>query len=148
MEYSIREAELCDLEGLLNLYAIMSDEPAIPRDDRAEKTLSDIAGSGFVHVLVAVCGETVASTVTVSILPSLTHGLRPYAVVEHVVTHPDYRGNGIASALLKRAEETAHAQNCYKLMLITGRQEENVHHLYRGAGYSALGKTAYVKRLD
>ncbi len=148
MDYEIREAETDDLEGLLGLYAIMSGEPADAHDSRAEQTLSDMKSRGFVHVLVAVCGQTVASTVTVTVIPSLTHGLRPYAVVEHVVTHPDYRGNGMASALLKKAEATASASDCYKLMLITGRKEENVHRLYIGAGYSAFGKTAYVKRLD
>ena len=37
------------------------------------------------------------------IIPNLTRGLRPYAFVENVVTHADYRGKGYATACLNYA---------------------------------------------
>ena len=40
------------------------------------------------HILAAVEGGEVLSSCTLLIVPNLTHGGRPYGVVENVVTHP------------------------------------------------------------
>ena len=51
-------------------------------------------------------GEIVSSCVCVIIL-NLTRGIRPYAFVENVVTHKDYRGKGCATDCLQYAKEIA-----------------------------------------
>jgi len=148
MSTVIREAERGDLKSLLSLYTYLNDTVAAPADERAARVLDAIIGAEHQRLLVAVEDGVLASSLTLSVLQNLTHGLRPYGVVEHVVTHGEYCGRGLAAALLARAEALAREAGCYKMMLITGKKEEHVHRLYMRAGYMSEGKTAYVKPLS
>lgn len=147
MSFRIREAEQGDLYSLLKLYTYLNENEMPVVDGRVRSVFADILSNPCQTLLVCSCGEEVISALTVSVIPSLTHGQRPYALIEHVVTHPDFRRRGCARALLARAAETAFAADCYKLMLVTGQADECVHRLYRSCGFSAEGKTAYVKEL-
>ncbi|MEO9517040.1 MAG: GNAT family N-acetyltransferase [Paracoccaceae bacterium] len=62
--------------------------------------------------------------VTLHILPNVTLTGRPYALLENVATHPNYRAQGYAHAAMNHAIETAWASDCYKLMLLTGRNSD------------------------
>lgn len=92
-------------------------------------------------------GKIVASCVCV-IIPNLTRNVRPYAFVENVVTHEDYRKKGYATACLKYAKQVAEENNCYKMMLFTGSKEEGTLKFYRNAGYNSSDKTAFIQWLN
>ncbi len=92
-------------------------------------------------------GKIVSSCVCV-IIPNLTRGIRPYAFVENVVTHADYRGKGYATECLDFAKEIAVKANCYKMMLLTGSKKEATLKFYGNAGYSSTEKTAFVQWLE
>lgn len=89
-------------------------------------------------------GKIVSSCVCV-IIPNLTRNVRPYAFVENVVTHGDYRGEGYAAECLHYAEEIARRAHCYKMMLLTGSKQESTLNFYRNAGYNSADKTAFIK---
>ena len=89
-------------------------------------------------------GKLVASCVCV-IIPNLTRGVRPYAFVENVVTHADYRKRGYATSCLDLAKQIARENNCYKRMLLTGSKEESTLNFYRKAGYNSSDKTAFIQ---
>ena len=80
-------------------------------------------------------------------MPNLTHGPRPYAWVENVVTHSDYRGRGLATACLDRAKEIAEKANCYRLVLMTGSKLDSTLKFYENAGYDRTEKTAFIQHL-
>lgn len=139
----IREACSGDLEGLLRLYTHLH-EKSVPADtpERAalwEKILSDPDH----HIIVAEVEKQIVSSCVCVIVPNLTHNLRPYALIENVVTHADYRRRGLASACLAFARELAGKQDCYKMMLMTGSKEEGTLRFYERAGYSRSDKTAF-----
>ena len=67
------------------------------------------------HLLVAVEDGKAVSSVQMAIIESLTHNVRPFAIIENVVTHAQYRNRGYASALLERASEIARERDCYKV---------------------------------
>lgn len=81
------------------------------------------------------------------IIPNLTRNVRPYAFIENVVTHADYRGKGYATECLNYAQEIAEKSNCYKMMLLTGSKKETTLNFYEKAGYNSTDKTAFIKWL-
>jgi GNAT superfamily N-acetyltransferase len=86
------------------------------------------------------------STCTLAIIPNLTRSARPYGLIENVVTHPDFRRRGIGTALLRHALQLAWAQNCYKVMLLTGRNEPGTLRFYEQAGFTSGEKTGFVAK--
>ena len=99
------------------------------------------------HLIVnEVDGRIVSSCVCV-IIPNLTRNVRPYAFIENVVTHEDYRGKGYAGECLDYARQIAEKENCYKMMLLTGSKKPETLSFYEKAGYNSSDKTAFIQWL-
>jgi GNAT superfamily N-acetyltransferase len=81
-----------------------------------------------------------------TIIPNLTRGAQPYGVIENVVTHPDFRRQGIGTRILQAALASAWERGCYKVMLMTGRKDEATLRFYQQAGFEAGVKTAFVAK--
>ena len=88
------------------------------------------------------------SSVTVIVIKNLPRNLRPYAVIENVVTHCDFQNRGFASALMDSASEIAKDSGCYKIMLLTGSKKESTLRFYERCGFNSNDKTAFIKWLD
>lgn len=148
MPIQFREATREDLKGLLELYVQLNDNTMPEIDERVTGVWERLLRQEHIHTLVAQEGERLLSTVTVTVIDSLTHGQRPFALVEYVVTDQENRGRGLAFSLLELARQIAQKAGCYKMMLITGHSEPGVHRLYQKAGYRSEGKTAYMCYLE
>ena len=99
------------------------------------------------YLLVAIEDGKAVSSVQMAIIESLTHNVRPFAVIENVVTHEDYRKKGYASALLEHATEIARDRNCYKVFLETGSNRESTLNFYRNNGFAIDEKHSCLKKL-
>lgn len=99
------------------------------------------------YLLVAEDNGRVVSTVQMAIIESLTHNVRPFAVIENVVTHIDFRNRGYASALLEKVSEIARKHRCYKVFLETGSNKESTLNFYRENGFEIDQKHSCLKRL-
>lgn len=91
--------------------------------------------------------KIVASCVCV-VIPNLTRNVRPYAFIENVVTHKDYRGRGYATECLDYAKKIAEKKDCYKMMLLTGSKKESTIKFYEHAGYNSSDKTAFIQWIE
>lgn len=147
---NIREALARDAKDLQELYTkhLTQNPPKEKQDIGAWSRLLEklIAAPGY-HLLVAESEGRVVSSVTLVIIQNLTHNLRPYALIENVVTHSDFRNRGYASALMEKAGEMAKEGGCYKIMLMTGSKKESTLRFYERCGFDMRGKTAFLKRL-
>lgn len=146
----IRKAKADDAENLKELYFehLTQCPPTQPQDMKLwEQMLKRIEADDNYQLLVVEVDQTIVASVTLIIIENLTHNLRPYAVIENVVTHADYRNNGYASALLEKASEIAKQYDCYKIMLMTGSKKESTLNFYKNNGFSMEQKTAFLKRL-
>ncbi|MCL2884512.1 MAG: GNAT family N-acetyltransferase [Oscillospiraceae bacterium] len=146
----IREAVLDDVDVLCELYTKhLTATPPEEAPDKAAWTalLGMLIADGDYHLLVGEADGRVVSSVTLIVIRNLTHNLRPYALIENVVTHADYRHKGYASALMGRAGEIAQNAGCYKIMLMTGSKQESTLQFYERCGFSRHEKTAFLKRL-
>lgn len=82
------------------------------------------------------------------IIPNLTRNVRPYAFVDKVVTHGDYRKKGYDTDCLYFAKKIAEDNNRYKMMMLTGLKEESTLFFYQKAGYNSVDKTAFIQWID
>ena len=145
----IRRAGPRDLWPLLELYPFLGDNP-LPNEDDLELSLlwtRILMQSGY-HILLGFVGDTLASTCTALVIDNLTHGQRPYMLIENVVTHPDFRRRGYGAQMLQGAVALAKTHGCYKAMLMTGSKEESTLDFYRQAGFNSTDKTGFVQWLD
>ena len=141
----VREARNEDLDALLKLYLFLHEDSIPELNAHLKKTWDQIIEDPNHHLIVKeVDGQIVSSCVCV-IIPNLTRNVRPYAFVENVVTHGDYRGNGYAGECLDYAKEIAKQEDCYKMMLLTGSKKPETLHFYEKAGYNSSDKTAFIQ---
>ena len=143
----IREAVAADLNALLALYLHLH-ETTVPEDGPAlrEAWRRILADDGH-HIVVCERNGEIVSACSCVVVPNLTRGARPYALVENVVTRADCRRQGLASACLERAKAIAEAAGCYKIMLMTGSKDPATLEFYRRAGFDSAEKTAFTLRL-
>lgn len=140
----IREIKETQLNALLDLYTHLHESGIPEHSDHLQKTWETICKDKNHHIIVCeVDGRVVSSCVCV-IIPNLTRNVRPYAFVENVVTHSEYRGKGYATACLNYAKDLALAAGCYKIMLLTGSKSESTLNFYKKAGYNCTDKTAFI----
>ena len=143
----MREAEKGDLGALLELYLYLHEDSVPADDEHLRSTWSQIISDPNHHIIVnEIDGKIVSSCVCV-IIPNLTRGVRPYAFIENVVTHADYRCRGYARECLDYAKSIALKEDCYKMMLLTGSKNPATLRFYDSAGYNSNDKTAFIQWL-
>ena len=143
----IREASKNDLKEILELYLDLHETTVPEETEQLHRTWEKIMNEKDHHLIVCeVDGKIVSSCVCV-IIPNLTRNVRPYAFIENVVTHKDYRGKGYATDCLNYAKKIAEGCGCYKMMLLTGAKETKTLEFYENAGYNSSDKTAFIQWL-
>ena len=142
---NVREAEPGDLSSLLELYTHLNDNPMPDTDERVKNIWKNILNDKNHHVIVGITDGKVVSSCILLIVPNLTHGQEPYAIVENVVTHSDYQKRGYGKMILEHAKNVAIAEGCYKISLMTGSKKESTLRFYESAGYNRSDKTAFIR---
>lgn len=143
----VREATAADFDGLMELYTQLHDNPIPQKTGELSRLWQRILDDPCHHILVAEEEGVIAASCVCVVIPNLTHGQRPYALVENVVTDRRYRRRGLATQCLHRARALAQEAGCYKIMLLTGSREEGTLRFYRQAGYNSSDKTAFIQWL-
>lgn len=147
----IRKATSADAQDLKVLYFdYLTKHPPKEEQDMTlwAKMLEKFEKDEHMYLLVAEVDGRAISTVQMIIVESLTHNVRPFAVIENVVTHIDYRNKGYASTLLEKATEIAESHDCYKIFLETGSNRESTLNFYRNNGFVIDAKHSCLKVLQ
>ena len=144
----VREAREDELEEILRLYLFLHEDSVPEASDRLADTWRRIMRDEDHHLIVRVAEGMIVSSCVCVIIPNLTRNVRPYALIENVVTHSDFRGRGYATECLDHAKKLAQSRGCYKMMLLTGSKRQETLDFYRRAGYNSTDKTAFIQWLD
>jgi ribosomal protein S18 acetylase RimI-like enzyme len=143
MPPQIRQAASSDLTAITRLYRQLHPDDTQLDPIQATAIWSELLNRDGVHVFVTDIGYGPIATCTLIIVPNLTRGGRPFGFIENVVTHIAERGRGHGRALLDEALNKAWREGCYKVMLLTGRNDEAVWRFYEGAGFNRTAKTGF-----
>jgi GNAT superfamily N-acetyltransferase len=143
----IRRLDPKDLSALLVLYEHLHDaDSPLPPQLEIDTVWSEVLSNDRLRYFGGFLGSELVSSCTVSVIPNLTRGCRPYGVIENVVTHTAHRKCGYGAAVLRAALAHAWSVNCYKVMLLTGRKDEATLRFYRSAGFDPNGKQAFIAK--
>jgi GNAT superfamily N-acetyltransferase len=147
-DFTVRKAVPDDAEALCGLYFghLKKADGAEQDMDEWRRMIGRFNENLLYHLLVGEAGGRVVSSVTLVVIENFTNNLRPYAVIENVVTHADYRGLGYAGRLMDAAGEIAEGMGCYKIMLMTGSRRESTLGFYRECGYDGEEKLGFIRR--
>jgi GNAT superfamily N-acetyltransferase len=141
----IRLIRFEELPELLALYQYLNpSDPELVAGPELDQLWRTICSDPKLYYFVAKTAGKLVSTCTLSIIPNLTRAARPYGLMENVVTHPDFRGRGISTAVLRMALGIAWDAGCYKVMLLTGRKDKATLDFYEQAGFKAGVKTGLI----
>ena len=105
----VREAVQEDLQEILALYLFLHEKEVPEDSDQLRSTWKQIMMDKNHHLIVCEMNGKIVSSCVCVVIPNLTRNIRPYAFVENVVTHGDYRGKGYATKCLYYAKEIAEA---------------------------------------
>ena len=106
----------------------------------------EICGDPRLIYLGAFESSQLLATCTAAIVPNLTRGARPYAVIENVWTHPSSRRLGLGSKVLQELLTRCWGHGCYKVMLLSGAHRDAAHQFYDRNGFDKGSKQGFIIR--
>ncbi|MFG1813879.1 GNAT family N-acetyltransferase [Kribbella sp. NPDC049174] len=139
-----REAGADDFEAVMGLYRQLHPGDPVRRDDADAEVFAQILRTPGLRLYVLEVDGKVVATTYLNLIPNLTRGATPYAVVENVVVDAAVRGSGLGKRIMAGTLQAATDAGCYKVMLMTGSRRESTHAFYRACGFDPDAKTAYV----
>lgn len=143
----IRPATRSDLPRLLALYPHLNPADPIPPLDAAERRLDELHNYAGSAIFVGIADDVLVASCTLVVIPNLTRGGQPYALIENVVTHENWRGRGFGKQMLQAAVSAAWRADCYKVMLMTGSKLASTLAFYAAAGFEQSKTGFQIRRL-
>ncbi len=135
----VRPAQADDAQALVELLTQL--HPAYPPDpNRANEILVEAMRQPGRTLLVATLDVRVVGTADLLIVPQLTHGCHPWAIVENVVVDQATRGGGVGRAMMAEALHRANEVGCYMMQLVSLRHRHDAHAFYEGLGFVAIAE--------
>lgn len=102
------------------------------------RLLADLAARPFALSLLAYSDDEAVGLAN-AFFGYSTFAARPLINIHDVVTHPDYRGHGVATALFAEIESIARAEGCCKITLEVLGENARAKALYKHLGYGGYG---------
>jgi len=135
----IRPARREDLAAILALYADLETDGQVLDLPAAESIFARMQQYPNYTVYVAVAEGQIVGAFELLIMDNLAHVGAPSGIVEDVVVHPAWRGQGIGKQMMAFALEQCRQAGCYKLALSSNRKREAAHRFYEALGFQKHG---------
>ncbi|KYF61103.1 hypothetical protein BE11_16490 [Sorangium cellulosum] len=143
----LRAARSEDLGGILELYRdLHPEDESFPPEPEISALWARMLEQPGLRVLVLERDAVLVASCSLVVVPNLTRGGRPYALIENVVTRRAHRRRGFGARVVRHALAEAWEAGCYKVMLLTGSRRPEVHRFYEACGFRADDKTGFVAR--
>ena len=136
----VRLATEADIPRILELYRELVittshvEQGRIPSPDDFRRVFAEISASPGHELVVAEHGDEVIGTLVLLIVPNLSHGTLPWALVENMVVDRRHRRGGVGRLLTDYALARARDAGCYKIVLNSNKKRRDAHRFYRAVG--------------
>ncbi len=141
----VRKARLSDLQDITRLYAQLfagtdqakeNEETILSAHHTA---LLEIDRNPNASLLVAESSDRVLGTLSVIIIPNLSHQGRHWAIIENVVVDKSVQRASVGTALVRHAIALARKRNCFRIILSSSVHREDSHKFYESLGFQQYG---------
>lgn len=139
-----RLAQAADLASLLELYRVSEASPGPDPIERAERIWLEMLSRKGISVFVSALDARIVATCMLITAPNLLRAGRQHGFLENVFTHPEFQGQGHGSAVVHAALAAAWTQDCYHVLLQSGRKDPRVHRFYQRCGFEPGLRVGYV----
>ena len=139
----IRAATEDDIPRILELYkelVITTSEVEQNRNPSLEdyrRVYAQIRAMPGHELLIAEEEGEVIGSVVLLIVPNLSHGTSPWAVVENLIVTRKQRRRGVGRQLMKDAIARAREAGCYEIQLNSNKKRRGAHQFYGEMGFQA-----------
>jgi ribosomal protein S18 acetylase RimI-like enzyme len=134
-----------EIHLLLELYKQLSPNDEIINDCAVNSIWKEI-GKNNIKYYVAKDNGKIIGACYICIIPNLSRGGKSIGFIENVITDINYRRKGIGKNILKNAIGYAKEQNCYKVLLQSGKKRDEAHRFYESIGFNGESKQAFELR--
>lgn len=109
--------------------------------DSHRQAFADISALRGCEIIVAEEDRKVIGTCMLTIVPNLSHGGKPWIIVENVVVDKKYRRTGAGNLLMEYIKQKAIEVDCCKIQLMSDkRRTEEAYKFYQAIGYNATAE--------
>jgi GNAT superfamily N-acetyltransferase len=142
----VRMATEPDVPRILELYEELTEERHHLSPDYLQRVFAEILSMPGHELLIADEDGVVIGTLVLLVVPNLSHGALPWAIIENMVVDSRYRRRGIGRLLMEYAINQARQSGCYKVQLLSNVKRHEAHQFYRSLGFetSAHGFRLYL----
>jgi len=133
-----------DRDGLLRLYEDIGILKPTDSLEGIERAWARILETDLLYYVGVFVGGNLASTCHAVVVPNLSRGVRPYAIIENVGTLSTHRRRGLGKLAVEAAIAHCWKAGCYKIMLASSLQNTRAHAFYRVLGFDANAKQSFV----
>lgn len=142
----IRKIKGNELSQLTELYFHYIHEDNLPTISKEEiqQIWDQIQLNPCINYFVLEIENKIVASCILSITPSFIRGGKGYGLIEHVVTHSDYRRKGFGESIVKYALNYAWENGCTEVMLLSGSNNERAHAMYEKIGFDKFRKTGFI----
>ena len=143
----IRELKEDEIEQLTELYFHYTKEENLPEisEEKIKSIWEEIQKNPCVNYFVLESENRIAASCILSTTPSFIRGGAAYGVIEHVVTHADFRKRGFAKEILEYSLDYAWSHGCTEVMLLSGFDDKGAHRIYEKLGFDKHERVGFIK---
>lgn len=144
----IRPAKRNDLSAILAMMADLETDDQTLDLSAAEAIFKRMQSYPNYTIYVAVAEGEIIGTFSLLIMDNLAHMGAPSGIVEDVVVHSFWRGQGIGKQMMQFAMQQCQKAGCYKLVLSSNLIREQAHRFYDQLGFQRHGYSFIVPMIE
>jgi len=110
-------------------------DPNSLNDPRYRAAFDAINADPAHRLIVAECKGDVVGTIQISIIPGLSRFGMSRGLLENVYIHPDQRGTGLGSLMVRWAIERCRETGCGMVQLTSNKSRRDAHRFYEKLGF-------------
>jgi GNAT superfamily N-acetyltransferase len=147
-DVEIRPAKRNDLSAILAMMADLETDDQALNLSAAEAIFKRMQSYPNYTIYVAVAEGEIIGTFSLLIMDNLAHMGAPSGIVEDVVVHSSWRGQGIGKQMMQFAMQQCQKAGCYKMALSSNLIREQAHRFYDQLGFQRHGYSFIVPIIE